>query len=161
WLEERVLLSGGLRNTPGLVTAQNAPFVLPASVMYGAVPIAMGSAVSGNLTQGGADFYQIQPNSNGRLIAQPHPHSNGPQLRLALFDGQGNLLVESDGQSIGRLDPLIDQHVSGGISSTGLAQADFLEVQSRSGAGSYSLSTSLVPATDPGQTLALPANFQN
>ena len=35
-----------------------------------------------------------------------------------------------------------------------------LEVQSLSGSGAYSLSTSLTPSSDPTQTLALPPNFQ-
>ena len=56
--------------------------------------------------------------------------------------------MQSDGQSAGHLNPLIDQHVAAG--------ADFLEVQSLSGSGTYSLSTSLTPASDPAQTLVLP-----
>jgi len=120
--------------------------------MNAAVPIALGSAVSGNLAQGGADFYEIQPSLDGRLIAQSQAGSNSLQLRLSIYDGQGNLLVQSDGQSAGRLDPLIDQHVAAGD--------DFLEVQSLSGSGTYSLSTSLTPSSDPFQTLVLPANFQ-
>jgi len=131
WLEERVLLSG---------------IPLNPSV------IAIGSTVSGNLALGGADFYEIQPGSDGQLIAQTHGDSDGLQLRLSIYDGQGNLLVESDGQSTGRLDPLIDQHVAAG--------ADFLEVQSLSGSGIYSLSTSFTPASDPFQTLVLPSSFQ-
>jgi len=137
WLEARVLLSGSPLNT---------------SVMNSAVPIAIGSPASGDLTQGGADFYEIQPSSDGRLIAQTQPGSSSLQLRLSIYDGQGNLLVQSDGQSSGRLDPLIDQHVAAG--------ADFLEVQSLSGSGTYSLSTSLTPSSDPFQTLVLPPNFQ-
>jgi large repetitive protein len=120
--------------------------------MNSAASIAIGSPVSGNLTSGGADFYEIQPSSNGLLIAQTQPGSNSLQLRLSLCDGQGNLLVQSDGQSTGRLDPLVDQHVAAG--------ADFLEVQSLSGSGAYSLSTSLTPSSDPFQTLPLNPNFQ-
>jgi len=135
-LEARVLLSGGL-----------SP-----SVMNSAIPIAIGAPASGNLTPGGADFYEIDPSSDGRLIAQTQPGSSSLQLRLSLYDGQGNLLVESDGQSTGRLDPLVDQHLAAG--------ADFLKVQSLSGSGTYSLSTSLTPSSDPIQTLVLPPNFQ-
>ena len=131
WLEERILLSGTLLDP---------------------VPIAIGAPVSGNLSQGGADFYQIQPGSAGRLIAQTYNPSNGLGLRLSIYDGQGNLLVQSDGQSSGRLNPLIDWHVAPG--------ADIVEVQSLSGAGSYSLLTSLTPASDPFQNLPLPASFQ-
>ena len=57
WLEERILLSGTLPNP---------------------VPIAIGAPVSGNLSQGGADFYQIQPDSDGRLIAQTYKPSSWP-----------------------------------------------------------------------------------
>ena len=46
WLEERVLLSAARQ------TLRSAPLVLPASVMNSAVPIAIGSTVSGNLSQG-------------------------------------------------------------------------------------------------------------
>jgi hypothetical protein len=120
--------------------------------MNTAVPIALGAAVSGNLLQGGAaDYYEIQPGSDGRLIAQTPAESNGLQIRLSIYDGQGNLLVQSDGQSAGRLNPLVDQHVQAGN--------DFLEVQSLSGKGAYSLSTSFTASSDPGQTLALPPAF--
>ncbi len=130
-LEDRILLTGTL--------------VSP-------VPIALGALVSGNLSQGATDFYQIQSNSDGRLIAEISAHSDSLRLRLALFDAQDNLLVESDGQSAGRLNPLIDQHV--------IAGADVLEVQSLSGSGTYSLSTSLTPASDPAQTVLLQPDFQ-
>ena len=127
WLEERILLSGTLTNP---------------------VSIAIGAPVSGNLSQGGSDFYQIQSDSAGRLIAQTYNLSNGLRLRLSVYDSQANLLVESDGQSSGRLNPLIDQHVSTG--------AEILEVQGLSGSGAYSLSTSLTPASGPAQNLVLP-----
>ena len=154
WLEERVMLSGGLQNTPGQV--QGTPIVLTASVMNGAVPITIGLTVPGNIVQGGANFYQIQPSADGRLIAQAQAASASLELRLSLFDGQGNLLVQSDGQSIGRLDPLIDQHVSGGLDSNGVHPRGAESF----GLGPYSLSTSLTPASDPGQTVALPPNFK-
>ena len=109
------------------------------------MPITIGSATPGFLTQGVADFYEILPGADGRLIAQTTGASAAFELRLSLFDAQGNLKVASDGQSIGRLDPLIDQHVSAG--------ADILEVQSLQGAGNYSLSTSFTIASNPGQTL--------
>src|SRR5262249_30382685 len=73
-------------------------------------------------------------------------------LRLSLFDGQGNLLVQSDGQAIGRPDPLIDQHLAAGTA--------YLEVRGLTGAGTFSLTTSLTPASAPSTTLPLPPNFQ-
>ena len=103
WLEERVLLSGAATLAAHVAHRMNS-----------AVPIAIGSAGVGQSRQGGADFYEIAPSSDGRLIAQTHAVSAGLQLRLSIYDGQGNLLVQSDGQSSGRLDPLIDQHVAAG-----------------------------------------------
>ena len=41
----------------------------------------------------GADFYEIEPSADGRLIAQTAALSAGLELRLSLYDGQGNLLV--------------------------------------------------------------------
>ena len=85
-------------------------------------------ATSGNLTPGGADFYQVQPGTDSALDrAGPCRVQFSSQLRLSLFDGQGNLLVQSDGQSFGQPDPVIDQHVSQGD--------DVVEVQSLSGCG--------------------------
>ncbi len=61
--------------------------------------------------------------------------------------------MQSDGQSAGHLNPLIDQHVAAGN--------DILEVQSLGQArGAYSLFTSFTPASDPSQTVGLPADFQ-
>src|SRR5262249_27309072 len=70
----------------------------------------------------------------------------------SLFDAQGNLLVQSDGQALGRPDPLIDQHLAAGTA--------YLEVQGLTGSGTFSLTTSLTPSSDPSQTLPLPPNFQ-
>ena len=131
WLEQRVLLTGTLQHP---------------------VQIAIGAVKPGSLAIGGTDFYEIQPGSDGRLIAQTFDAASGLQLRLSIYDGQGNLLVQSDGQSSADLNPLIDQHVASGT--------DILEVQSLAGSGSYSLTTSLTPASDPSQTLGLPADFQ-
>ena len=147
WLEDRVLLSTGPANPSAA-----APLVLPASVMNSATPITIDSAASGNITSGGADVYEVEPGSDGRLIVQAQAALGALHLRLSLYDGQGNLLVQSDGQSSGRPDPLIDQHVAAG--------ANFIEVQGLSGSGGYFVSNSLTPSSGPSQTLALPPNFQ-
>ncbi len=131
-LEERVLLSGGGLNH--------------------AVSIPIGSSSAGGLAPGGAGLYEIQPDANGLLIAQAHAETDRLQLRLSLIDALGNLLVQSDGQSLGQTDPLIDQHVAAGT--------DYLEVQSLSGSGSFDVSTTLTPSSDPGQTLVLPPDLQ-
>ena len=147
WLEDRVLLSTGPANPSAA-----APLLLSAAVMNSAVPIAIDSAASGNVTSGGANVYEIEPDSDGRLLVQVQSDAGSLQLRLSLYDGQGNLLVQSDGQSSGRPDPLIDQHVAAG--------ADFVEVQGLSGSGGYSLSASLTASSGPSQTLALPLSYQ-
>ena len=131
WLEERVLLSGGL----------NDPVSLP-----------IGYWSAGSIGPGGADFYRIQPAADGLLTAEVRAETASLQLRLSLFDAQGNLLVQSDGQSLGNPDPMIDQHVAAGAAE--------LEVQALSGSGTFVFSTTLTPSSDPGQTVALPPEFQ-
>jgi hypothetical protein len=140
WLEPRILLSGALIGPP-----VPAPLVLPASVPSSAIPLTIGSPVTGDLTSLGSDYYQVQPDANGRLIAHAQAVYSPLQIRLSLFDSQGNLLVQSDGQSAGDHDPLIDQHVA--------SDTYFLQVQSLFGTGPYVLSTSLAPASDPAVTL--------
>ena len=146
WLEDRVLLSAGITNP-----SANAPLLLPASVLNSAIPIGINSLAPGTIGVGGASFYEIQPGSDGRLIAQTQNASNSLELRLSLYDGQGNLLVQSDGQSSGRPNPLIDQHVAAGT--------DYLEVQSLAGSGTYTLLASLTPSSDPGQTVTVSSGF--
>jgi large repetitive protein len=133
-LEDRVLLS-----------------TLPPSVLAGATLIAIDSTVPGNLASGGADLYEIQPSADGRLIALTSAGASNLDLQLSLYDSQGDLLVESDGQSAGKVNP-IDFHVTAG--------AEYLEVQSLSGSGAYSLITQFTPASDPNQTLPLPPALQ-
>ncbi len=133
-LEDRVLLS-----------------TLPPSVLATASLIATNSTVPGNLSSGGADLYEIQPMADGRLIAMTSAGASNLDLQLSLYDSQGDLLVESDGQSAGKVNP-IDFHVTAGI--------EYLEVQSLSGSGGYSLVTSFTAASDPNQTVTLPPGFQ-
>jgi len=152
WLEQRVLLSGGAQTPPGQIISARPSATLPQSLMSGAQLLTIGSTVQGSLARVGSQVYEIQPSESGRLIASAQPGSNSLELRLSLFDSAGNLLVESDGQSSGRTNPLIDQHVVPGT--------DFLEVQSLAGAGPYSLATSLTPSSAPGQTIVLPPNYQ-
>ena len=150
WLEERVLLSIGPPDP-----SASAPLILPASVMNSAssaAPIPLGAATPLNIAQGAAQVYAVDPGSDGRLIVEALPSSTSLALRLSLYDGQGNLLVQSDGQSTGRLDPSIDQHVAAGT--------DFIEVQSLAGSGSFTLSTVLTPSSEPGGTVPVPTGFQ-
>ncbi len=152
WLEQRVLLSGGAPNPPGQIIAANPSATLPAAFFHDSQQLTIGSTVDPELAAGGADFYALQPTADGRLIAQAHAGSSSLELRLSLFDAAGDLLVQSDGQSSGALDPLIDQHVAAGV-------AYRLEVQSVAGAGAYSLTTSLIAASDPNQTVGISGSF--
>ena len=150
WLEDRVLLSSGPANP-----SANAPLVLPASVMTSAMNnlLTLGSAtIPTGIAAGGVQVYALEPGVDGRLVAQTLTNSSSLELRLSLYDGNGNLVVQSDGQSAGRQGPSIDQHVTAG--------AEYIEVQGLSGAGTYSLSTVLMPSSDPGQTVQLAPEFQ-
>ncbi len=131
-LEARILLSGD---------------PLCQSVMNGAIPIATWFPGVG----------QSQP-GRGRLLpdraelgrsfdrSRPSPVPARSTLRLSLYDGDGNLLVESDGQSTAQPRPP-DR-------SARRRGGDFLEVQSLSGSGTFSLTTSLTPSSDPYETVA-------
>jgi hypothetical protein len=104
-------------------------------------PIALGSP-------GAIDVYRIDTATEARLVAQVH--AAGAVTRLLLKDAQGNLLMQSDGQSPANPDDLIDVSVPAG--------AVLLEVQHIAGAGEYTLSTTLTPATAPFQ--AIPVTSQ-
>ena len=133
-MEGRTLLSTILANQSG--------------TLLNPVPLAIGAVVSGNLSPGGTDFYQVQPSEAGRLIARTYDISDGLELRLSIDDGQGNVLVASDGLSGSDPNDVIDERLLA-------AGADILEVQCLSGSGAYSLATSFTPASDPNQTLTL------
>jgi hypothetical protein len=120
--------------------------------MNSAAPLAVGTPVLGVSSAAEGTLYEVQPGADGRLIAQARVTGGLLQIRLALYDGQGNLLVQSDARSSAGSGPVIDEHVAAG--------ADFLYVQGLSGLGTYALSTTLTPSSDPGETLALPANYQ-
>ena len=68
-------------------------------------------------------------------------------MRLSLLNGQDQVLVQSDGQSPANPDALIGVDVPGG--------AEYLEVENLGGASTYTLTTSLTPATTPFQPMML------
>jgi len=90
---------------------------------------------------GATDVYRIDSATEARLVAQVQ--TAGVVTRLLVLDAQGRLLMQSDGQSPANPDDLIDLAISPG--------AVFVEVQDLGGAGTYSLSTTLMPATAPFQ----------
>ena len=129
-LEDRTLLSG----PSGDVLAAVAP------------KIELGTPKTGTLAPGEVAFFQIDPTTDGRLVAQVH--AEGATTRLSLWDVQGQVLMQSDGQSPGNPDDQIDLHVPAGT--------DYLEVENLGGAGAYTLTTSLMPSTSPFQPIPLP-----
>ena len=106
-------------------------------------PITLGTPRTGTLAANDVVFFQIKPNTDGRLVAQLH--APGGTTRLTLLDDQGNTLLTSDGQSPTNPDDLIDIHVQAGT--------DYLAFENLGGVVTYTLTTNLTPATPPFQTL--------
>src|SRR5271166_871041 len=126
-LEDRTLLS----SPSGDVLAAVAP------------KIELGTPKNGTLAPGEVAFFQIDPTTDGRLVAQVH--AEGATTRLSLWDAQGQVLMQSDGQSPSNPDDQIDLHVPAGT--------DYLEVENLGGAGAYTLTTSLMPSPSPFQPI--------
>ena len=126
-LEDRTLLSG----PSGDVLAAVAP------------KIELGTPKTGTLAPGEVAFFQIDPNTDGRLVARVH--AEGATTRLSLLDVQGQVLMQSDGQSPGNFDDQIDLHLPAG--------PNYLEVESLGGAGTYTLTTTLTPGAPPFQPI--------
>ena len=82
---------------------------------------------------GHVETYRLDTTAAGRLVARLHP--NGFSARLSLLDGQGRLLVLSDGVSAGNLDSVIELNLPPGSYT--------LVVASPSGAGAYDLTADL------------------
>ena len=100
-------------------------------------------AISGLVTPGSPLIYQVSPGIAGLLSAQVH--SEDATARLSLLDGQGHVLLQSDGQSQASPDPVIDLHVAPGNF--------YLEVESLGGSGTSVLTATLTATTDPFATL--------
>src|SRR5271166_2493703 len=128
-LEDRTLLSG----PSGDVLAAVAP------------KIELGTPKTGTLASGEVAFFQIDPTTDGRLVARVH--AEGATARLSLLDVQGQVLTPGDGQSPDNRDDQIDLHVPAGT--------DYLEVENPGGTGAYTLTTSLMPSTSPFQPITL------
>jgi hypothetical protein len=130
WVVERLearLLLATIANA-SLSTA--TPLIIPSDVTSG--PIAPGAPV----------FYQISPAADALLVARNH--TQGALTRLSLLDSQGNVLIQSDGQSASDPDDLIVQHV--------VAGTDYLEVESLGGIGHFTLSVNLTQSSQPSDT---------
>ena len=109
--------------------------------------------LTGTLGAGGAGppaaIFRISPTEPGRLYATVHPQ--GLATRLSLRDGQGRLLIQSDGLSPSNPDDLIDLHVPAGVA--------YLAVEGLGGAGSYTLTTQFTPSAPPFSPLPMTEPF--
>jgi hypothetical protein len=135
WLEDRILLSS-----------------MPVDILAGiAVPIVLGTPTTGTLAAGNTIFYQVNPASEGKLVAQVD--AGGAAMRLSLLNGQEKVLMQSDGQSPARPGPQIAVDV--------LAGPEYFEVENLGGASAYTLTTALTPANAPFQPIAIPSENPN
>src|SRR5208337_3598739 len=91
-------------------TLLSAPSADPLAAV--AIPIALGTPKTGMLSANEVVFFQISPTTDGRLVAQVH--AEGATTRLSLLDVQGQVLMQSDGQSPAHPDDLIDIDVAAG-----------------------------------------------
>ena len=74
--------------------------------------IELGTSKTGTLAPGEVAFFQLDPTTDGRLVARVH--AEGATTRLSLLGGQGQVLMQSDGQSPASQDDQIDLHVPAG-----------------------------------------------
>jgi YD repeat-containing protein len=115
-----------------------------------AVVLGMESSFTGQLGGNDTATYQLNVSASGRLIARVH--AEGVATRLALYDDQGHLLVQSDGQAPGIIDDLIDQH----LDPTGTAVGYYLKVTALpGGSGTYTLSSVYQPSLTPTQPISV------
>src|SRR5438128_5303223 len=130
-LEERTLLNG----QPALNTA---------------LPIDLTGSVAENLrTPGEVDSFQLTLPDSGRLTAQVHLAVAGSlNTRLGLLGPDGQLLIQSDGQSATEPGGLITQDL--------LPGRYFLQVAGLGGGtGPYTVTTDFQPATAPQQSVGV------
>ena len=103
--------------------------------------IDLGTPKSGTLAAGGVALFEIDPTADSRLIAQVHTADG--DARLSLLDAQGNVVLQSDGQSPSDPNPSIDVHVSAGV--------QYLELDDLGAGGAFTLTTSAVASNGPTQ----------
>lgn len=90
----------------------------------------------------------VEATTDQLLIADVH--APGLTTELSLLDSQGNVLVESNGLSAADPDDVIDEHLAAGNYT--------LSVESPSGPGTYTLTTTLIPSTAPFQAIPVEEN---
>lgn len=107
-----------------------------------ALPVSRNSRVSGQIASAGdQDWYQITLTESVRLMARVH--AVDCDTRLALFDAEGNLLVQSDGESLLNPDDLVIQYLT--------PSTFYLHVEAigSNETGWYELTTTATPAAAP------------
>ena len=95
------------------------------------------------LPGGVIDSYRLDTTVGQELTAVVD--AQGVTAQLALLDAGGDVLMQTDGKSLGDGEDVINIFVPAGTYT--------LQVQSLGGAGTYSLTTTSTPATDPLQPL--------
>jgi hypothetical protein len=138
-LEDRTLLSG----TMGAVTLPSGSAasweVEPNGNLQTAVAITPGVPTSGTIAPNDVDVFRLTTTGDGRLFAQLQ--TEGPGTRLSLLDGQGRLIVQSDGTPSSHRESQINQAITAGTY--------YLQVKSLGGVDAYSLTTELTAGSAP------------
>ena len=140
--------NGAVNNTVGGLTTSDDVFhgfdftsaTSPAALSFQAD---LSGPPQGQTSGGPTAIYRIDVEANGQLLAIVH--AQGFTARLMFLDSQGRVLVQSDGLSPSDPDAVIDQYLAPGNCS--------LVVESTGGGGTYSLTTTLVPASAPFQAI--------
>ena len=102
----------------------------------------------GQTSGGPTAVYRIDVEANGEFLAIVH--AQGFTARLMLLDSQGRVIVQSGGLSPSVPDSVIDQYLAAGNFS--------LVVESTGGAGTYTLTTTMTPASAPFQPIPVGAS---
>jgi hypothetical protein len=106
-------------------------------------PVPIGGAFGSTPT-----YYAVPVTNPGRFTAEVAP--TGGNTRLTLLSSDGQVLMQSDGQSASNPMDLIDTHIDGGAAGT----TYYLEVQGLGGSsGSYALIAGFMATAAPGQSL--------
>src|SRR5262245_357488 len=118
--------------------------------MAAVLPLEANDQVAGSISSPGeVDEFEITLANSGRLIAEVQTRPGcGLDTRLSLLGPEGQLLIQSDGQSLTNPDDLITQHLQTGTY--------FVKVEGLGGGtGDYTLNTQFVPATSPDQPIVV------
>ncbi len=140
--------NGATNNTVGGLTASDGVFH---GFDFTSATSPAASSFQGNLTGppqgqtsgGPTAVYRIDVEASGELMAIVQ--AQGFTARLLILDSQGRVLVQSDGLSTSDPDSVIDQYLAAGSYS--------LVVESTGRAGTYALTTTLMPASAPFQPI--------